>query len=83
MKRFCFTTILAVLMAGCASTAPPVNNPSDQSAQAAPHAPVATSRYANNAATKPPVLTVGVSDPNTQLILPWFLADLINAINDP
>jgi hypothetical protein len=28
-----------------------------------------------------PVITVGVSDPNTQLILPWFLTDIINAVN--
>ncbi len=28
-----------------------------------------------------PVISVGVSDPNTQLILPWFLTDIINAIN--
>ncbi|WP_186162916.1 hypothetical protein [Burkholderia gladioli] len=29
----------------------------------------------------PPRLTVGVSDPNTRLILPWFLADTIDAVN--
>jgi hypothetical protein len=28
-----------------------------------------------------PILAVGVSDPNTQLILPWFLTDVINAVN--
>jgi hypothetical protein len=26
-------------------------------------------------------ITVGVSDPNAQLILPWFLSDIVNAIN--
>ena len=32
-------------------------------------------------ASKPPVLSVGVSDPDTQLILPWFLTDMIDAVN--
>ncbi|MGN6231951.1 MAG: hypothetical protein ACTHNZ_12440 [Trinickia sp.] len=32
-------------------------------------------------ASKPPVLSVGVSDPNTKLNLPWFLTDAVNAIN--
>lgn len=31
--------------------------------------------------SKPPVLSVGVSDPNTKLILPWFLTDIVNAVN--
>ncbi|WP_043287732.1 hypothetical protein [Paraburkholderia oxyphila] len=37
----------------------------------------------DQSARRAPVLTVGVSDPNTQLILPWFLTDLINWVNDP
>ncbi|HKT94944.1 MAG TPA: hypothetical protein VJS30_00220 [Paraburkholderia sp.] len=59
---------------------------SDQSAR---QAPAKTYYYANNAVargnspSKPPALSVGVSDPDTQLILPWFLTDLINAVNDP
>ncbi|RDU97408.1 hypothetical protein DWV00_19535 [Trinickia dinghuensis] len=32
-------------------------------------------------ASKPPVLSVGVTDPNTKLNLPWFLTDMINAVN--
>jgi hypothetical protein len=32
-------------------------------------------------ASKPPVLSVGVSDPNTKLILPWFLTEIVNAVN--
>ena len=31
--------------------------------------------------SKPPVLSVGVSDPNTKLNLPWFLTDIITAVN--
>lgn len=26
-------------------------------------------------------LSIGVSDPGTKLILPWFVADLVNAVN--
>ncbi len=26
-------------------------------------------------------LTVGVSDPNTKLVLPWFLAEVVDAVN--
>ena len=26
-------------------------------------------------------LSIGLSDPNTQLVLPWFLADLVDAVN--
>jgi hypothetical protein len=36
---------------------------------------------ANAQSADKPRLTVGVSDPNTQLILPWFLTDIINAVN--
>ncbi len=31
--------------------------------------------------SKPPRLSVGVSYPDTQLNLPWFLTDVINAVN--
>lgn len=33
------------------------------------------------APTSQPTLRVGLSDPNTQLVLPWFLADLVDAVN--
>jgi hypothetical protein len=32
-------------------------------------------------AAKPPVLSVGVGDPDTKLNLPWFLTDIVNAVN--
>jgi hypothetical protein len=35
----------------------------------------------SDATSKPPRLTVGVSYPGTQLILPWFLNDIVNLIN--
>lgn len=31
--------------------------------------------------TSQPRLRIGLSDPNTQLVLPWFLADLVDAVN--
>ncbi|WP_296224314.1 hypothetical protein [Ralstonia sp. UBA689] len=33
------------------------------------------------APTSQPTLRIGLSDPNTQLVLPWFLADLVDAVN--
>ena len=89
MKRCCFAVVFVVLTGGCASAQPPV---SDQSARQAPaHAPstqhaaprTGYSTARGDSPSKPPRLSVGVSDPNTQLILPWFLTDLINAVNDP
>lgn len=46
------------------------------------HGPIAThdSKHAASAEATP-VIRVGVSDPDTQLNLPWFLADVINAVN--
>ncbi|MXK61430.1 hypothetical protein GRT41_34135 [Burkholderia pseudomallei] len=32
-------------------------------------------------APRPPSIRVCVSDPDTQLNLPWFLTDIINAVN--
>lgn len=79
MKPFYSAVVLVALTAGCASAPPPPV--SDQSARQVS----ADTRYyaSNRVPTKPPRLSVGVSDPNTQLILPWFLTDIINAVNDP
>ena len=84
MKPFCSAVALVVLTAGCASTWPPANN------QVSQQIPAHTNTYipcANHSATrsdsmsKPPVLSVGVSYSDTQLILPWFLNDIINFVN--
>lgn len=84
MKPFCFAVALVVLITGCASTAAPT------SSQAARPYPDDTDTYilhspdgpaAGGPTSKPPRLTVGVSDPDTQLILPWFLNDIINFVN--
>lgn len=87
MKPVCLAAapvVLIVLIAGCAATSSPASR---QSAQ-----PVSSSNGTyilhtidnatpGDATTKPPRLTVGVSNPDTQLILPWFLNDIINFIN--
>ncbi|HTH58811.1 MAG TPA: hypothetical protein VL689_01495 [Paraburkholderia sp.] len=83
MKPLCLAAALALSVAGCAST-PPAN---DQAARPAPddthtyilHTPTATT--AGNASSRPPRLTVGTSYPDTQLILPWFLNDIIDFVN--
>ncbi|MDB5783264.1 MAG: hypothetical protein JWQ50_3179 [Caballeronia mineralivorans] len=81
MRPFRFTAALVVLAAGCSSTWSP---------QTVQHIPAGTDTCipcANHSPTrvdstsKRPVLSVGVSDPDTQLILPWFLTDIVNAVN--
>jgi hypothetical protein len=85
MKPFYSAAALVVLTAGCASTWSPAN----QTAQQIPAETNTDIPRANHGATrgdsmsKPPVLSVGVSYSDTQLILPWFLTDIINAVNDP
>ncbi|MEM5403811.1 hypothetical protein [Paraburkholderia unamae] len=64
MKRLCCAAFLALLVAGCASPSPP---PAADTNTYMLHAPDGAR------ASKPPRLTVGVSDPDTQLILPWLL----------
>jgi hypothetical protein len=84
MKPLCFATVLVVLVAGCASPSSPT---SGRAPQPGPddtdtyilHSPEYSPRPV--ASSRPPRLTVGVSDPDTQLILPWFLNDIINFIN--
>jgi hypothetical protein len=84
MKSFCFAAVFVLLTAGCSSTGSLANN------QSAPPNPADTDTYilhATDGATpggsvsKPPRLSVGVSYPDTQLILPWFLNDIINLVN--
>jgi hypothetical protein len=84
MKPFCFAVVLVVLSAGCASTSSPAN---DQTARLGPadtntyilHTPDGATP--GDSTSKPPRLSVGTSYPDTQLILPWFLNDIINLIN--
>ncbi|SOE92674.1 hypothetical protein SAMN05414139_05429 [Burkholderia sp. D7] len=84
MKPFCFAAVLVVLSPGCASTSSPAN---DQTARSGPadtntyilHTPDGATP--GDSTSGPPRLSVGTSYPDTQLILPWFLNDIINLIN--
>ncbi len=84
MKPFSFAVTLVVLTAGCSSTWPPATS------QTVRPGPADTNTYTLNptggatpgdSTSKPPRLTVGVSYPDTQLILPWFLNDIIDLVN--
>jgi len=84
MKRICFAAALVVLIAGCSSTSSPPDN------RTAGGTPVDTDTYlfhapngamAQGSTSKPPRLSVGVSYSDTQLILSWFLNDIINFVN--
>ena len=72
MKRLCCAAFLLVVVAGCASTPPAAETDTYML-----HSPAPPGSHSS----KPPRLTVGVSDPDTQLILPWFLNDIINFVN--
>ncbi|CAH2797063.1 MAG: hypothetical protein PPHEINF_4421 [uncultured Paraburkholderia sp.] len=76
---------LALLLAACSSSAwPPAGEPVAQRvSSAADTGAMHTSQSPPRAApaSKQPVLSVGVSDADTQLILPWFLTDMIDAVN--
>jgi hypothetical protein len=84
MKSFCFAAALVMLTAGCASTSSPAHD------QPSPSNPADTDTYIlhttngampGNPGSKPPRLSVGTSYSDTQLILPWFLNDIINFVN--
>jgi hypothetical protein len=84
MKLFYLAATLVVLTAGCASTSSPATSQTNQPGSAETdsyilHSPDGAT--SGDSASRPPRLTVGVSDPNTQLILPWFLNDIINLVN--
>ena len=90
MKAFCVATVLVVFTAGCSSTSAPGNGQVAQSGSSDSDAYIlhstvgangANGTMADGSASRPPRLTVGVSDPDTQLILPWFLNDVINFVN--
>lgn len=75
MKVFRSVTALIVFAAACSSAWSSTNVPGSSDAGVAVH------DTGRGAPTAQPTLKVGVTDPNTQLNLPWFLTDTINAIN--
>ena len=83
MKPSCIAAALVLLNAGCASTWSPATN---QTGRLSPADTDAFVLHTTNDATlgdssKPPRLTVGVSYPDTQLIFPWLLNDVIHFVN--
>jgi hypothetical protein len=80
MKAICFAAALVACVAGCASAGNQTANPGLADADT-------YFLHSTNGATPgdttsmPPRLSVGTSYPDTQLILPWFLNDIINFIN--
>jgi hypothetical protein len=80
MKSLCFAAVLVALTAGCTSTTPPANPQAAYDSNAYMlHGPDGVP--AAGSASRPPRLTVGTSYSDTQLILPWFLNDVINFVN--
>jgi hypothetical protein len=82
-----FAVVFIVLISGCSSAWPPpaanqVASPGAANTNAYMlHAPNAAMPGNAASASKPPRLSVGTSYPDTQLILPWFLNDIINFVN--
>lgn len=84
MRRICFAAAFTVLVAACTATSPPANRAAEGNDTTGNdsymlHLPNGAPPGAGT--TRPPRLTVGTSYPDTQLILPWFLNDLIDFVN--
>ncbi|PLT17375.1 MULTISPECIES: hypothetical protein [Ralstonia] len=76
--------VAAILMAAATSasaltTSPHTFRESDLQAMLAQSQPAQPAQRAQQAPRAP--LTIGVSDPETRLVLPWFLAELVDAVN--
>ncbi|TAM07307.1 MAG: hypothetical protein EPN70_03180 [Paraburkholderia sp.] len=84
MKPICFAAALIVFTTGCTSASSPANNQTVRPRMTGTNAYIlhAPERVTpGDAAAHPPRLSVGTSYPDTQLILPWFLNDIINFVN--
>lgn len=84
MKSISCAATFVLLLAGCALASSPADHESVRPGNAGTnayrlHAP--DSATSGNAQSRPPRLTVGTSYPDTQLILPWFLNDIIDFVN--
>lgn len=76
------TLMSATMSASALTTSPSTFSDQELKAMLAHSKPVRPTPQAQQA--EPPSrkrLSVGVSDPNTELVLPWFLADLVDAVN--
>lgn len=83
MKSLCLAAVAVAFVAGCAS---PSSQPGQQTVWPGTPGTNAYLLHAPDSAppgtgSRPPRLTVGTSYPDTQLILPWFLNDIIDFVN--
>ncbi|MGG1943957.1 hypothetical protein AB1286_04015 [Trinickia sp. NRRL B-1857] len=83
MKGFRYAVASIVIAAGSLSALCYASAETARSTRTAPDEcnVSADASAAPGATSTRPALTVGVSDPNTKLNLPWFLTDLVNAVN--
>lgn len=78
MKPLCLAAAVIVSLTGCASTSPPGNRETVWPGTAGTNA---YALHAPEAAPPQQRLSVGTSFPDTELILPWFLNDIIDFVN--
>ncbi|ANA35541.1 hypothetical protein R82526_03197 [Ralstonia mannitolilytica] len=72
----------AAMSASALTTSPNTFSESDLQVMLAQSQPAQPAQSAQSAQqTSPAPLTVGLSDPQTKLVLPWFLAELVDAVN--
>ncbi|SMG55085.1 hypothetical protein SAMN06265784_107114 [Paraburkholderia susongensis] len=84
MKSLCFAAALVVLTAGCSSTSSSANSLAASSGPANNNAYILHTPDGlkpGDSTSRPQRLTVGTSYSDTQLILPWFLNDIIDFVN--
>lgn len=79
------TLMLAATAASALTTSPNIFSDQDLQALLAHSRPAQSAKPVQQARQAEPAprqrLRVGLSDPGTKLILPWFLADLVDAVN--
>lgn len=73
------TLMFAATTASALTTSPTTFSDPDVQAMLAHSKPAQSAKRAEPAARK--TLHVGLSDPESTLVLPWFLADLVDAVN--
>lgn len=84
MKRFRYLSASMIMAAALFTTLCYASTEATQPARTDPNECTVSadpSIAPSGSTSKPPRLSVGVSDPNTKLNLPWFLTDIVNAVN--
>lgn len=84
MKRLPSIVASIAVVAASASTLCDAHTAAPQATHAAPSPCTASAEPSlapKQSGAQPPVLSIGASDPDTKLNLPWFLTDIVNAVN--